>query len=141
MTIAFPRRRLLSGLLLIALAAGSASAKDIKLGGQQGNQLPPTIIQLPTISVAIRADDGGWKHIQIDAWLSGTDAENAKKLDSLKNIIVTKADHEFPNRNFEILQSPGQGSGEAKKVIHGAVEAGLGHEWKGDVLIKNMLVY
>jgi len=133
--------RFLAVLLLTLLAASPVAAKDIKLGGQAGSKLPPTMIVLPTIAVAIRTDDGGWKHIKIDTWLAGTDADNAKRLESLKNVIIGKADREFPNRNFETLQSPDQGSAEAKRVIHAAVEASLGHEWKGEVLIKNMMVY
>ncbi len=132
-------RKLFIALLLAGLATSSVDAKDIKLGGEQ--KIPTNMIVLPTITVAIRTDDGGWKHIQIDAWLAGTDAANARALEALKNTIIAKADREFPNRDFETLQSAGQGSNEAKKVIHGAVEAGLGHEWKGDVLIRNMLVY
>jgi hypothetical protein len=137
-----PIARILAVLLVFSLASPFVYAKDIKLGGdaKQG-KLPPNMIVLPPIMVVIRAEDGGWKHIKIDAWLAGTDPDNAKKLDSLKNIIRDKADREFPNRNFEILQSARQGSDEAKKVIHAAVEAGLGKEWKGDVLIKDMLVY
>jgi hypothetical protein len=131
----------LAALLLTALTATPVAAKDIRLGGDATTKLAPNMIVLPTIAVAIRTDDGGWKHIKIDAWLAGTDPDNAKALESLKNTIIGKADREFPNRNFETLQSAGQGSAEAKRVIHAAVEAGLGHEWKGDVLIRNMLVY
>ena len=137
-----PISRIFAALLLVGLASSSVYAKDIKLGGDQKQaKLPPNMIALPTIAVAIRGEDGGWKHIKIDAWLAGTDPENAKRLETLKTVIIAKADREFPNRNFEILQSAGQGSAEAKKVIHAAVEAGLGGEWKGDVLIRNMLVY
>ena len=138
----FPAR-MLAALLLAGLASPSlyvpAYAKDIKLGGQQ--KLPQTMVVLPRISVAIRTDDGGWKHIAVDCWLAGTSVEEAHTLEALKNTIVAKADREMPNRNFEILQSAGEGSAEAKKVIHGAVEDGLGKEWKGQVLIRNMLVY
>ena len=131
-----------AAFLVFGLASPFVYAKDIKLGGEQKEgKLPPNMIALPPIMVMMRTDDGGWKHIKIDAWLAGTDEDNAKKLESLKNTIKDKADREFPNRNFEILQSAGQGSSEAKKVIHAAVEAGLGKEWKGDVLIKDMLVY
>ncbi len=137
-----PIPKIFAALLLIGLASSCVYAKDIKLGGEQKlGKLPPNMIVLPPIMVMIRGDDGGWKHIKIDAWLAGTDIDNAKKLESLKNTIKDKADREFPNRNFEVLQSAGQGSAEAKKVIHAAVEAGLGGEWKGDVLIRNMLVY
>ncbi|HMA48945.1 MAG TPA: hypothetical protein VKP60_04275 [Magnetospirillaceae bacterium] len=137
-----PIPRIFAALLLIGLASSSIYAKDIKLGGEQKQgKLPPNMIVLPPIMVMIRGEDGGWKHIKIDAWLAGTDVDNAKRLDALKNTIRDKADRELPNRNFEILQSAGQGSTEAKKVIHAAVEAGLGAEWKGDVLIRNMLVY
>lgn len=136
---------LLSGILSALLLAGAPQAgvwaKDIKLGGEAKNKLPKTTIALPRISVAIRGEDGGWRHIAIDCWLAGTDEENAKELEVKRNIIIGKADRELPNRNFEVLQSSVLGSMEAKKVIHAAVEAGIGHEWKGEVLIKNMLVY
>ena len=142
MTRMRPISRLFATLLLIGVASSSVYAKDIKLGGEQKlGKLPPNMIALPPIMVMIRTEDGGWKHIKIDAWLAGTDIDNAKRLEALKNTIRDKADREFPNRNFEILQSAAQGSNEAKKVIHAAVEAGLGKEWKGDVLIKDMLVY
>lgn len=137
-----PMPWIFAALLILGWTSSSVYAKDIKLGGdQKQGKLPPNMIALPPIMVVIRGEDGGWKHIKIDAWLAGTDLDNAKRLDALKNIIRDKADREFPNRNFEILQSAGQGSAEAKKVIHAAVEAGLGGEWKGDVLIRNMLVY
>jgi len=137
-----PISRILAAMLLVGLASSSVYAKDIKLGGEQKEgKLPPNFIALPPIMVMMRTDDGGWKHLKINAWLAGTDLDNARKLEALKNTIKDKADREFPNRNFEILQSAGQGSSEAKKVIHAAVEAGLGQEWKGDVLIKDMLVY
>jgi len=126
-------------LLLVGMAPVPVHAKDIKLGGEQ--KLTPTMIVLPRISVAIRTEDGGWKHIAVDCWLAGVDVEEAKRLEALKTTIIAKADREMPNRNFEILQSAGEGSNEAKKVIHAAVEAGLGREWKGQVLIRNMLVY
>ena len=131
----------LSILLSSLLVLSPVSAKDIKLGGEQKDKLAPNIVVLPVIAVMIRTEDGGWKHIKIDAWLSGTDADNARKLDGLKHQIITKADHEIPNRNYETLQSPAQGTKEAKRIIHEAVEAGLGHEWKGEVLIHNMMVY
>ena len=136
-------KRLLPAIVAALLLAGPAPlpafAKDIKLGGAA--KLTPTMIALPRISVAIRTEDGGWKHIAIDCWLAGTDVDNARQLEALKNTIIAKADREMPNRNFEILQSPGEGDAEAKKVIHAAVEAAFGHEWKGQVLIRNMLVY
>lgn len=137
-----PISRIFAALLVFGLASSSVYAKDIKLGGdQKQGKLPPNMIVLPPIMVMIRTDDGGWKHIKINAWLAGTDVDNAKRLEALKTLIKDKADRELPNRNFEILQSAAQGSTEAKKVIHAAVEAGLGKEWKGDVLIKDMLVY
>lgn len=138
----YSRGRFLALLLSAMMAISPAAAKDVKLGGAaNAPKLAPNMIVLPTIAVAMRTDDGGWKHVKIDAWLAGTDIDNAKKLDSLKNIITNKADREIPNRSYETLQSPGQGSAEAKRIIHAAVEAGLGHEWKGEVMIKNMLVY
>ncbi len=130
---------ILAATLLALPGQAPLHAKDIKLGGEQ--KLTPTMIVLPRISVAIRTEDGGWKHIAVDCWLAGVDVEEAKRLEALKTTIIAKADREMPNRNFEILQSAGEGSNEAKKVIHAAVEAGLGREWKGQVLIRNMLVY
>ena len=140
------KRGILSGLLAVLLLAGAPGsavlAKDIKLGGDDHKpKLPKTVVVLPRISVAIQSGDGGWRHIAIDAYLAGTDENNAKELEAKRNIIIGKADQEFPNRNFEILQSAVEGSIEAKKVIHAAVEAGLGREWKGEVMIRNMLVY
>jgi hypothetical protein len=130
---------ILAAMLLAVPGHTPVFAKDIKLGGEQ--KLPLTMIVLPRIAVAIRADDGGWRHVEVDCWLAGTDVENAKRLETLKTTIIAKADREFPNRNFEILQSAAEGSNEAKKVIHAAVEAAMGSEWKGQVLIRNMLVY
>jgi len=136
-------KRLLPGifaaLLLASWVPGPLHAKDIKLGGEQ--KLTPTMIALPRVSVAIRTEDGGWKHVAVDCWLAGVDVEEARRLEALKNTIIAKADREMPNRNFEILQSAAEGSAEAKKVIHAAVETALGREWKGQVLIRNMLVY
>jgi len=126
-------------MMLIMPVHAPLYAKDIKLGGEQ--KLTPTMIALPRISVAIRTEDGGWKHVAVDCWLAGVDVDEARRLEALKNIIIGKADREMPNRNFEILQSAGEGDAEAKKVIHAAVEAALGREWKGQVLIRNMLVY
>jgi len=138
-------KRLLPGILaammVVTPVGAPVGAKDIKLGGEQKEKLTPTMIALPRVSVAIRTDDGGWKHVAVDCWLAGVDVEEARRLEALKNIIIGKADREMPNRNFEILQSAGEGSAEAKKVIHAAVETALGREWKGQVLIRNMLVY
>jgi len=130
---------ILAAVLLALPGQAPIQAKDIKLGGEQ--KLTPTMIVLPRISVAIRTEDGGWRHVAVDCWLAGVSVEEAQKLETLKTTIIAKADREMPNRNFEILQSAGEGSNEAKKVIHAAVEAGLGREWKGQVLIRNMLVY
>jgi hypothetical protein len=141
MTKIFLLARILALLLLVGIAGAPADAKDIRLGGEKKERIPTNTIALPPISVAIRADDGGWRHIKIDAWLAGTDEENARALEKLKTTIMHKADREFPNRNFETLRSAGQGSNEAKKVIHAAVESELGGPWKGEVLIRNMLVY
>jgi hypothetical protein len=134
--------KILAAWFALALFALPAAAKDIKLGGgQKVDKLPLTVVALPTIAVAIRAEDGGWRSIKIDAYVDAKDLETAKAMEAAKNIIITKADHEFPNRRFETLQSPEKGTAEAKKVIHAAVEAALGHPWKGDVFIRNMLVY
>jgi hypothetical protein len=134
---------LLCAALIIALAweGGPAAAKDIKLGGKKEETLPPKITALPTIAVAIRTDEGGWKHIQIDAWLYSKDLRTAKLLEGLKNDITARADREMPNRNYATLQSPELGSNEAKKAILSAVAGSLGHNYDGEVLIKNMLVY
>jgi hypothetical protein len=129
----------LAPILLGVVLAIPVEAKDIKLGG--GDRVHPLVVELPTIAVAIRGDDGGWKHIKIDAWLQSKDIATAKKLEAVKNIIIAKADRELPNHDFETLKSPQTGSREAKRAIHAAAEAGLGQKWDGEVLIHNMLVY
>jgi hypothetical protein len=133
---------LLLVLACIAFLAGPAGAKDIKLGGEQKSvKLPNNTVALKTIAVAIRGEDGGWKNIKIDAWLTSKDSATAQAIEVAKNAILARADRELPNHSFEALQSAELGSIEAKKAIHKSVEAVLGHPWNGDVLIHNMLVY
>jgi hypothetical protein len=128
--------------LAALLASGPLAAKDIRLGGQKdADKLPPNMVALPTIAVAIRTDDGGWKHIKIDAWLAAKDVRTAKVMEGMKTNIIAKADRELPNRDFTTLLSPELGSNEAKKAIQAAVEATLGRPYTGDILIRNMLVY
>lgn len=133
---------LLALILSCGLLAGPVEAKDIKLGGEQNeHKLPLNTIELPQIAVAIRTEDGGWRHIRISAWLAAKDASTARTIDRMKNSIVGKADRELPNHSFDTLLSPELGSVEAKKAIRIAVEATLGHPYNGDILIRNLLVY
>jgi len=131
---------LFSALILSALCSLPAGAKDIRLGGTD-DKLPKTMVVLPTIAVAIRAEDGGWKHIKIDAWLQAKDVRTAKTMENMKNTIIAKADRELPNHDFAILMSAENGSNEAKKAIAAAVEMTIGRAYTGEVLIRNMLVY
>jgi hypothetical protein len=131
---------LIAAAFTLVLAAQPAGAKDIRLGGTD-EKLPKNIVQLPTIAVAMRTEDGGWRHIKIDAWLAAKDVRTAKAMESVKNTIIAKADRELPNHDFATLQSAELGSNEAKKVIVAAVEATIGREYKGEVLIRSMLVY
>ncbi len=128
-----------AAILLGVVLTVPVEAKDIKLGG--GDKAHSLVVELPTIAVAIRADDGGWKHIKIDAWLQSKDVATAKKLEAVKNTIIAKADREFPNHNFETLKSPQTGAQDAKRAIRAAAEASLGQKWDGEVLIHNMLIY
>jgi hypothetical protein len=96
---------------------------------------------LPTIAVAIRDDDGGWRHIKVDAWLQSKDSATAAALEAVKTTIIAKADRELPNHDFATLQSPQIGTTEIKHAIHAAAEAGLGRKWNGEVLIHNLLIY
>jgi len=132
---------LLSAGVALAVTAAPVAAKDIRLGGSTDEKLPKNIVQLPPIAVAIRTDDGGWKHIRIDAWLEAKDTRTAKTMENMKNTIIAKADRELPNHDFAVLQSAELGSTEAKKAIVAAIEATIGREYKGDVLIRSMLVY
>ncbi len=134
----------LAAFLAAGLLALPATARDIRLGGQKSGQqeaLPPNVVKLPMIDVAIRKDDGGWHHVRIDAWLAAEDDATAKKLDDLKTAISLKAKAGIPKRPFESLRSAHEGSAVAKQVIAEATEQSLGHPWKGDVLIREMLAY
>ena len=126
----------------LSLAVSGAFAKDIKTGGgKKGEKAPPAYVELPVISVAMRTEDGGWHHVQITAWLAPKDMETLRALETAKNAIIDRADHDLPTRNYETLKSAEQGSVEAKKVIKAAAEAGLGHPWQGDVLIQKFMIY
>jgi hypothetical protein len=124
---------------LLALAPTSSRAKDVTLGGDKKE--PKNMVELPKISVVIQTEDGGWKHIVIDAWLAPKDISTVPELEKSKTAILKWVDHALPNHDFATLQSPEGGSAEAKKTIRAGTEATLGHPWKGDVLITTMLVY
>jgi hypothetical protein len=129
-------------VLGLTLAVSLVSAKDIKTGGAtKGPKPPPTYVELPVISVAMRTEDGGWHHVQITAWLAPKDMETLHALETAKNSIIDRADHDLPTRSYETLKGAETGEAEAKKVIKAASEASLGHAWQGDVLIQKFLVY
>jgi hypothetical protein len=145
---------LLSAATVIALLAGAtqpAAAKDVRLGGtssvpgapvQPPPKLAPNIVELPTIVVAIRKDDGGWHHVRIDAWLAPKDIATAQDMDDRKASIVRKSKETLPGaRGFDVLKSAHDGNQVAKDVIHTAAERSIGRPWTGDVLIRNMVVY
>ncbi len=137
-------------IALIGLAtplAPSAEAREIHLGGtnsQSGapSKLPPNIVELPSVVMLLRREDGGWRHIQIDAWLAPQDVPTAKDLDGMKTTVVQQIKEGLPGpRGFETLQSAREGSQAAKELIHAAAERSLGRAWSGEVLIRDMLVY
>jgi hypothetical protein len=131
----------------VAWSGGEAAAREVRLGGQEKStspdktDLPPNVVGLPTITLAIRREDGGWRHVTIDAWLVPKDVDTARSMDQMKSLIVRNLDKSLPKRSFELLQSANDGSNEAKKAIHEAAEISLGHPWTGDVLIRSLLVY
>lgn len=134
--------------VLVATAAAPALARDINLGGTRiapdhpTAHLAPNIVELPTIEVSIRKDDGGWRHIKIDAWLAPKDLATAHTMDGMKTSIVKKAGEDLPgNRGFDVLKSAHEGNQAAKEVLHDAAAQSLGHPWEGEVLIRNLLVY
>ncbi len=133
------------GLVLLPMPA--AEARDIRLGGTNSQpgappRLAPTIVELPTITLALRRDDGGWHHIQIDAWLASEDETTARELEDIKSAVVLRIKEDLPGpQGFEVLQSAKDGAVAAKEIIRGAAERSLGRSWPGDVLIRDMLVY
>jgi len=137
-------------LVLVLLLGGMvtpAAAREVRLGGSQSSTQPapklaPNIIELPTIEISIRKEDGGWRHIRIDAWLAPKDVAIARDMDGMKTSIVKRAQEDLPgSRGFDVLKSAREGNEAAKEVLHLAAEQSLGHPWEGEVLIRNMLVY
>jgi hypothetical protein len=138
-------------LVVASLPLQPAMARDVRLGGTDTTpeapppppaKLAPNIVELPSIVVAIRKEDGGWHHIRIDAWLAPEDVSTAQDLDEKKSSIVKRSQEALPGaRGFDVLRSAHEGNDAAKDVIHAAAERTLGRPWTGDVLIRNILVY
>jgi hypothetical protein len=138
-------------MVVLAGSFQPAVARDIRLGGtnnapgapvQPPPKLAPNIVELPTIIVAIRKDDGGWHHVRIDAWLAPKDSATAQDMDQRKASIVKKSKEALPGaRGFDVLQSAHDGNQVAKDVIRAAAERTIGRPWSGDVLIHNIVVY
>lgn len=136
-------------LALLAATAQPVSARDIRLGGtrkgpdtEEPMTLPPNIVELPVIVVALRKSDGGWRHIRINAWLAPSDTDTARDMEDKKTSIAKKARENFPGpRGFDTLKSPREGPEAAKDILRAAAERSLGHPWDGDVLIRSMVVY
>jgi len=146
------------GLRLLALlamvtagAAGPAPAwaRDINLGGKvtkdkgDTDQKPALrYIELPRIFYSTQRPDGGWNHVQIDAYLAPKDQGTLMEMDAIRSLIVDKASGEdLPRIGFDNLKRPSYGNDFAKQAIHDAAEHSIGHPWTGDVFIRSMLVY
>ena len=133
----------------VALGIQPATARDVKLGGQQTlrPEVPPPVklplnfVELPPMLAAMQEADGRWRHVRIDAWLDADDEFTGKMLDNLKKVIAKKVSDELPEVGYDALHSPRDGSELAKKKIRKVAEETLGHSWKGDVRIRAMLVY
>jgi len=153
LSLALTGKILLFAAALAAVLAGTMQpvlAREIRLGGTNAPggavpppvKLPPNVVELPTITVALRKEDGGWNHIRIDAWLAPKDVTTARDMYEKKSTIVERSQDALPgNRGFTTLKSAREGNQAAKDVIREAAEKTLGHPWTGDVLIRNMLVY
>jgi hypothetical protein len=131
---------------LAAWAAPGAAAREINLGGERSNgqtapKLPPNVVELPNIVVAIRKPDGGWRHVKIHAWLAPKDVDVAEAMDGRRTSIVHSIQEKIPQQDFEMLTAAHSGSTLAKEVIHSAAEENIGRPWSGDVLISELLVY
>jgi hypothetical protein len=140
-------RRVLVLIALLAMTAWmapQAAAKDINLGGQRytpDQNLPRTMVELPGISVALRDDKGGWRHVEIHAWLALKDSSAAYAVDRKRWAIARTVKDKLPEADFDVLAAAHTGSALAKEVIRSAAMAALGEELAGDVLIRELLVY
>lgn len=131
--------------VVLCLWAPAGQARDINLGGRQEEpevkEKPRFIVALPTIELSVARDDGGWRHIHIDAWLTTHDDRTTEDLDKMRSTIVRLTEDALPDHDFEEYKSPRQGLRLIKEIIRRATDKSLGHPWKGEVMIKNFLAY
>lgn len=130
---------------VLAFAPPTVLARDINLGGRQEEpdkrEKPRNIVELPTIELSLAQDDGGWRHIHIDAWLTCRDEATSEDLDKLRSTIVRLATDALPEHEFDEYRSPRGGIRLVKQIIRQVTEKSLGRPLKGDVMIKNFLAY
>ena len=129
----------------LCLASPALQARDINLGGHQEEpekkEKPRHIVTLPTIELSLAREDGGWNHIRVDAWLTTRDDDTTEELDKMRSTIVRLTQDALPERDFQDYKAPRQGFRLVKQIIRQAADKSLGHPWKGEVMIKNMLAY
>ena len=129
----------------LCFASPAVQARDINLGGKQEEpekkQKPRNIIELPTIDLSLAQEDGGWRHIHIDAWLTCRDEATSEDLDKLRSTIVRLTQDALPDHEFDEYRSPRGGIRLVKLIIRQVTEKSLGRPLKGDVMIKNFLAY
>jgi hypothetical protein len=134
----------------LCLTPLSTSAKDVNIGGKAADGKDDSkkpklnMVDLPEITAGRRTENGGVKHIQIEAWLAPKDIKELPILDERKTAICKRAKKAFEESHdisLDILASPREGETLAKKTILQATETELGHPWSGDVLMRTFLVY
>jgi len=140
-------RRLMFGLLTLLAAMlwqGELQAREIKLGGGQKADKPPPIhpVELPPIMVALPKGDGGWRHIEIIAYLMAKDEQTCAQLDEMRTSIQRHAvDEDIPATGFDKLKTPYGGEEAAKKAIQKSTEKSLKRPFDGQVYLRKFLAY
>lgn len=131
--------------LTLLLSATPVEAKTINLGGGKvEKQKSVLFIELPSIEAALPKgdDNGGWRHVRIDAYITPKDVLTGTQLEAVKSSIVKHAAEEtLPAAGYDKLKSPYGGEEAAKKALRIATDRALGHPWEGEISIRTFLTY